>query len=72
MCRECRLSGGVLGYTNSSGGRYDKLVIACGSVSSTHGVPGLESCFQLKTISDAQAIRRRIISERDIRQKWAP
>lgn len=40
---------------------YDKLVIACGSVSSTHGVPGLESCFQLKTISDAQAIRRRII-----------
>lgn len=41
---------------------YDKLIIACGSVSSTHGVPGLEHCFQLKTISDAQAIRRRIIN----------
>ncbi|KAH7889601.1 nucleotide-binding domain-containing protein [Phlebopus sp. FC_14] len=40
---------------------YDKLVIACGSISSTHGVPGLENCFQLKTISDAQAIRRRIM-----------
>ncbi|KIJ69108.1 hypothetical protein HYDPIDRAFT_144787 [Hydnomerulius pinastri MD-312] len=40
---------------------YDKLVIAVGSVSSTHGVPGLEHCFQLKTISDAQAIRRRIM-----------
>ncbi|KAI6127760.1 nucleotide-binding domain-containing protein [Pisolithus croceorrhizus] len=41
---------------------YDKLIIACGSVSSTHGVPGLEHCFQLKSISDAQAIRRRIIN----------
>ncbi|KAG9318597.1 mitochondrial NADH dehydrogenase [Chiua virens] len=40
---------------------YDKLVITVGSVSSTHGVPGLEHCFQLKTISDAQAIRRRIM-----------
>ncbi|KAF9246409.1 nucleotide-binding domain-containing protein [Melanogaster broomeanus] len=40
---------------------YDKLVIAVGSVSSTHGVPGLQHCFQLKTISDAQAIRRRIL-----------
>ncbi|KIJ10514.1 hypothetical protein PAXINDRAFT_85928 [Paxillus involutus ATCC 200175] len=39
---------------------YDKLVIAVGSVSSTHGIRGLEHCFQLKTISDAQAIRRRI------------
>lgn len=41
--------------------RYDKLVIAVGSVSSTHGVSGLEHCFQLKTIADAQAIRRRIL-----------
>jgi NADH dehydrogenase FAD-containing subunit len=41
--------------------RYDKLVIACGSVSSTHGVPGLDNCFQLKTVSDAQQIRRRIL-----------
>lgn len=40
---------------------YDKLIIAVGSVSSTHGVSGLEHCFQLKTISDAQAIRRRIM-----------
>ncbi|KAJ8483076.1 hypothetical protein ONZ51_g4945 [Trametes cubensis] len=40
---------------------YDKLIIAVGSTSSTHGVPGLEHCFQLKTISDAQAIRKRII-----------
>jgi hypothetical protein len=41
--------------------RYDKLVIAVGSVSSTHGVSGLEHCFQLKTIADARAIRRRIL-----------
>jgi NADH dehydrogenase FAD-containing subunit len=40
---------------------YDKLIIAVGSVASTHSVPGLEHCFQLKTISDAQAIRRRIM-----------
>ncbi|KAF8643820.1 hypothetical protein AX16_008838 [Volvariella volvacea WC 439] len=40
---------------------YDKLVIAVGSTSSTHGVPGLENCFQLKTIADAQAIRRRVM-----------
>ncbi|THH28918.1 hypothetical protein EUX98_g5271 [Antrodiella citrinella] len=40
---------------------YDKLVIACGSTSATHGVPGLDNCFQLKTISDAQQIRKRII-----------
>ena len=39
---------------------YDKLVIAVGSTSATHGVPGLENCFQLKTIADAQAIRRRM------------
>ncbi|THH10485.1 hypothetical protein EW146_g8361 [Bondarzewia mesenterica] len=42
---------------------YDKLVIAVGSVSSTHGVPGIEHCFQLKTVSDAQAIRRRILGK---------
>ncbi|KAH7343714.1 nucleotide-binding domain-containing protein [Rhizoctonia solani] len=39
---------------------YDKLVIAVGSISAQHGVPGLENCFQLKNIRDAQAIRRRI------------
>jgi NADH dehydrogenase FAD-containing subunit len=41
--------------------RYDKIVIAVGSTSSTHGVPGLENCLQLKTIGDAQSIRRRIM-----------
>ncbi|KAH9966845.1 mitochondrial NADH dehydrogenase [Russula dissimulans] len=40
---------------------YDKLVIAVGSVSSTHGVNGLEHCFQLKSVADAQAIRRRVL-----------
>ncbi|KIK59475.1 hypothetical protein GYMLUDRAFT_44452 [Collybiopsis luxurians FD-317 M1] len=40
---------------------YDKLIIAVGSVSSTHGVPGLDHCFQLKTVADAQAIRRRVM-----------
>lgn len=43
---------------------YDKLIIAVGSTSNTHGVPGLENCFQLKTISDAQGIRRRIMGAR--------
>jgi hypothetical protein len=45
---------------------YDRLVIACGSSSNTHGVPGLEHCFQLKTIPDAQAIRRRIIDNLEL------
>ncbi|CCM00529.1 uncharacterized protein FIBRA_02563 [Fibroporia radiculosa] len=40
---------------------YDKLVIAVGSTSSTHGVPGLQHCFQLKTIKDARKIRQRIL-----------
>ncbi len=40
---------------------YDKLIIAVGSTSSTHGVAGLEHCFQLKTIGDAQNIRRRVM-----------
>ncbi|THH06499.1 hypothetical protein EW145_g4046 [Phellinidium pouzarii] len=39
---------------------YDKLVIAVGSTSTTHGVSGLEHTLQLKTVADAQAIRRRI------------
>ncbi|KAF9265635.1 putative NADH dehydrogenase, 64 kd subunit, mitochondrial [Marasmius fiardii PR-910] len=45
---------------------YDKLVIAVGSTSSTHGVPGLEHCFQLKTIADAQQVRRRIMDNFEI------
>jgi len=43
--------------------RYDKLVIAIGSVSSTHGINGLEHCFQLKSVADAQAIRRRVLGQ---------
>ncbi|KAH9833022.1 nucleotide-binding domain-containing protein [Rhodofomes roseus] len=40
---------------------YDKLVIAVGSTSSTHGVKGLQHCFQLKTVSDARLIRQRVL-----------
>ncbi|KAL4246040.1 NADH dehydrogenase family protein [Abortiporus biennis] len=53
--------------TTSSGNKehvyvpYDKLIIAVGSTSSTHGVPGLQNCFQLKTVGDAQRIRQRVI-----------
>ena len=43
--------------------RYDKLVIAVGSSSATHGVPGLRHSFQLKTVGDAQTIRRRIMGD---------
>jgi len=45
---------------------YDKLIVAVGSVSSTHGVPGLENCFQLKTVSDAQMIRRRVLDNLEL------
>ncbi|KAK4686435.1 NADH:quinone reductase (non-electrogenic), partial [Tremellales sp. Uapishka_1] len=45
---------------------YDKLVVAVGSVSNDHGVKGLEHCFQLKTIPDAQAIRRRIMTNLEL------
>lgn len=41
--------------------QYDRLILAMGSTNATHGVPGLENCFQLKTVSDAQQIRRRIM-----------
>ena len=44
----------------------DKLVLAVGSRSNDHGVKGLEHCYQLKTIPDAQAIRRKIMSKRDL------
>ncbi|CAO3651540.1 unnamed protein product [Cunninghamella echinulata] len=40
---------------------YDKLVIAVGSTSISHGIEGLEHTVQLKTINDALNIRRRII-----------
>ncbi|ORY35681.1 putative 64 kDa mitochondrial NADH dehydrogenase [Naematelia encephala] len=45
---------------------YDKLIIAIGSTSNDHGVKGLEHCFQLKTIPDAQAIRRRIMTNLEL------
>ncbi|KAH8924245.1 mitochondrial NADH dehydrogenase [Atractiella rhizophila] len=41
---------------------YDKCVVAVGAISNTHGIPGVEHCFQLKTIKDAQEIRRRILN----------
>lgn len=45
---------------------YDKLIIACGSVSNDHGVPGLENCNQLKTIDDSRQIRNRIVENCEI------
>lgn len=39
----------------------DKLVIAVGSTTNNHGVKGLEHCYQLKTVPDAQAIRRKVM-----------
>ncbi|KAI8360212.1 hypothetical protein B0O80DRAFT_381125 [Mortierella sp. GBAus27b] len=40
---------------------YDKLVIAVGSESMTHGVQGLEHCNFLKSIGDARDIRRKVM-----------
>lgn len=45
---------------------YDKLVVAVGSVTSTHGVPGLENAFHLKDIEDARSIRGRILDNLEI------
>lgn len=45
---------------------YDKLVIACGSVTNTHGVPGLENCFRLKTIQDARNLRKHLLDNLEI------
>ncbi|CCH42542.1 NADH dehydrogenase [Wickerhamomyces ciferrii] len=39
---------------------YDKLVVAVGSNSNTHGVEGLEHCNQLKTAEDAVEIKKKI------------
>ena len=41
---------------------YDKLLIAVGSTSITHGIEGLEHTARLKTIKDAMTIRRTISS----------
>lgn len=37
---------------------YDKLVVAVGATSITHGIEGIENTVQLKTIRDAMNIRR--------------
>lgn len=39
---------------------YDKLVVAVGSTSNTHGVEGLQYCSRLKTAEDAIAIKKKI------------
>lgn len=46
--------------------RYDKVIIACGSVSNDHGVPGLENCHQLKTIEDSRKIRSHILTNLEL------
>ena len=41
---------------------YDKLVVACGAVTQTFGIPGVtENAFFLKDINDARRIRTRVI-----------
>lgn len=45
---------------------YDKLVIAVGSTTNNHGVKGLEHCYQLKTVPDAQAIRRKVMANLEL------
>lgn len=40
---------------------YDKLVVAVGATSITHGIEGIENTLQLKTIHDALAVRRKIM-----------
>nr|ODN86152.1 NADH dehydrogenase [Cryptococcus depauperatus CBS 7841] len=45
---------------------YDKLVIAVGSTTNDHGVKGLEHCHQLKTVPDAQMIRRKIMANLEL------
>ncbi|KAI1466974.1 FAD/NAD(P)-binding domain-containing protein [Daldinia caldariorum] len=45
---------------------YDKLVIAVGSVTNTHGVKGLENCFFLKDINDARMIRNQVMKNLEL------
>lgn len=45
---------------------YDKLVVAVGAITSTHGVPGLQHAFHLKEIDDARGIRTRILDNLEI------
>ncbi|KAF2672164.1 FAD/NAD(P)-binding domain-containing protein [Microthyrium microscopicum] len=49
---------------------YDKLLIACGSVTNPHGVPGLTNCHFLKDIHDARNIRNTVI--RNLEQACLP
>lgn len=49
---------------------YDKLVIAVGATSITHGVEGIEYTHQLKTIQDAMDIRRKVM--RNVEQACLP
>ncbi|KAF9109600.1 hypothetical protein BGX27_007419 [Mortierella sp. AM989] len=55
----------VSGVNNSEGRKfyvpYDKLVIAVGSASMTHGVEGMEHCNFLKSITDARDIRKKLM-----------
>ncbi|KAI7892974.1 pyridine nucleotide-disulfide oxidoreductase-domain-containing protein [Mucor mucedo] len=39
---------------------YDKLIVAVGATSMTHGVQGIENTMRLKTIRDAMDIRRKV------------
>ncbi|KAG0316422.1 hypothetical protein BGZ97_006875 [Linnemannia gamsii] len=55
----------VAGVNDSDGRKfyvpYDKLVIAVGSESMTHGVEGLQHCNFLKSITDARDIRKKVM-----------
>lgn len=45
---------------------YDKLVIAVGSVTNNHGATGLENAFRLKTVRDAQRLRKRLLENLEL------
>ncbi|KAL1955285.1 hypothetical protein VTO42DRAFT_8817 [Malbranchea cinnamomea] len=45
---------------------YDKLVIAVGSKTNSHGVKGLEHCHFLKTIDDARHIKHKVLENLEI------
>ncbi|WFD02216.1 hypothetical protein MOBT1_000897 [Malassezia obtusa] len=45
---------------------YDKLVVAPGSITNNRGVKGLENCARLKTMRDAQGLRKRLIENLEV------
>ncbi|KAI3623916.1 hypothetical protein CBS14141_003615 [Malassezia furfur] len=45
---------------------YDKLIVAPGSITNNRGVKGLENCARLKTIRDAQNLRKRLIENLEV------